>query len=389
MIGVGGMGAVYLATDRTLERQVAIKLHHTVGGTARLQREAVAMARLAHPNVITVFEVGMLGEQAFVAMEYIAGTTLRGWLAAAPRTTRERLATLFAAGTGLAAAHDAGLVHRDFKPENVLVGDDGRARVGDFGLARGSRKSRRRRARTERRGACGGESGNLAAPLTQTGTVLGTPAYMAPEQAVGGNVDARADQFAFCRRGLGLCSAGGPSRATLAEMHEGRALEATPSDGCGCDPRSDRCSSSASRSSHPSGSRTCTHCSRLRRASRSRVPLVVGGLGVLGAAMTAVAIVGRGQAPSCDDAGAEVATKGYRVRCLTGSARSAATRGGRHRAGGRGHRQLRGGLPDVRAHRVPRRATSITRGPTSSTGAAWRVSGSGSVRRRCCSRPST
>ncbi len=92
LIGAGGMGAVYLATDRALERQVAIKLHHSVGGTARLQREAVAMARLAHPNVIAVFEIGELGDQAFVAMEYVAGTTLRGWLDRARRSPRERIA---------------------------------------------------------------------------------------------------------------------------------------------------------------------------------------------------------------------------------------------------------------------------------------------------------
>src|SRR4051812_38454199 len=130
------MGTVYVARDATLGREVAIKVHHHAGGAERLRREAVAMARLAHPNVVTVFEVGQLDRRPFVVMEYIAGTTLRAWLAAAPRSVREILAMVIAAGEGLAAAHAAGLIHRDFKPENVMIGSDGRARVGDFGLAR-------------------------------------------------------------------------------------------------------------------------------------------------------------------------------------------------------------------------------------------------------------
>ena len=186
LIGAGGMGTVYLASDRSLERQVAIKLHQTGAGTDRLQREAVAMARLAHPNVVAVFEVGALGDQPFVAMEYVAGTTLRGWMAQA-HTRREQLAMLIGAGTGLSAAHDAGLVHRDFKPENVLIGADQRARVGDFGLARGSQSESEPAATSSK-----------LAGLTQAGAVIGTPAYMAPEQMTGGQVDARADQFAFC-----------------------------------------------------------------------------------------------------------------------------------------------------------------------------------------------
>ncbi|MBZ0234939.1 MAG: serine/threonine protein kinase, partial [Deltaproteobacteria bacterium] len=135
-LGSGGMGVVYLARDESLDRPVAVKLHRAGAGVDRLQREAMAMARLAHPHVITVHEVGRLDDRVFVAMEFVPGGTLRAWLKARPRPWRDALALCLAAGEGLAAAHDAGLVHRDFKPENVLVGDDGRPRVGDFGLAR-------------------------------------------------------------------------------------------------------------------------------------------------------------------------------------------------------------------------------------------------------------
>jgi predicted Ser/Thr protein kinase len=179
-IGAGAMGMVYLATDRDLERKIALKLHKRRAGTEQLRREALAMARLAHPNVVTVFEVGDHEGRTFVAMEYVAGTTMRAWLSAERRTTGEIVDILLAAGEGLVAAHEAKLVHRDFKPENVLIGTDGRARVSDFGLAR--------------------ETGRAVPSAAGTGAstgVAGTPAYMAPEQALGLSVDARADQYAF------------------------------------------------------------------------------------------------------------------------------------------------------------------------------------------------
>ncbi|MBA3398134.1 MAG: serine/threonine protein kinase, partial [Deltaproteobacteria bacterium] len=189
VLGAGGMGTVYVATDQTLGREVAIKLHHAAGGAIRLRREAVAMARLAHPNVVTVFEVGELERHPYVVMEYVTGTTLRAWLAAAPRAVPEILAMMIAAGEGLAAAHEAGLIHRDVKPENVLIGSDGRARVGDFGLARDL---------DSKDDPVPATADWLLSPMTQTGSVLGTPAYMAPEQLAGAEIDARADQFAFC-----------------------------------------------------------------------------------------------------------------------------------------------------------------------------------------------
>ena len=132
-----------------------------------------------------------LGRFPFVVMEYVPGTTLRAWLAAEPRSVEGILEMLCAAGEGLAAAHDAGLIHRDVKPENVLVGNDGRARVGDFGLARelDSQDDPLPPA---------GSTPSLLSPMTQTGAMLGTPAYMAPEQITGATIDSRADQFAFC-----------------------------------------------------------------------------------------------------------------------------------------------------------------------------------------------
>jgi eukaryotic-like serine/threonine-protein kinase len=175
-IGRGGMGTVYAARDTTLDRAVALKLHRAGSADDRLRREAVAMAQLAHPNVVCVFEVASVDDRLYVAMEYVRGGTLRGWIDAAPRPWREVVAMLGEAGRGLAAAHAAGLVHRDFKPENVLVGEDGRPRVSDFGLARSTR----------------------ATEATEATGIAGTPAYMAPEQLAGETVDARSDQFAFC-----------------------------------------------------------------------------------------------------------------------------------------------------------------------------------------------
>jgi predicted Ser/Thr protein kinase len=188
LIGRGGMGTVYLARDTSLDRDVALKLHRVGSGDDRLQREALAMAKLAHPNVVAVFETGTIDDRLFVAMEYVRGGTLRTWLASAPRTWRGILDLLVEVGGGLAAAHAAGLIHRDFKPENVLVGTDGRPRVGDFGLARLDPAEL----------ATPADPATRSGSSTLTGTVLGTPAYMAPEQFVGGAIDGRCDQFAFC-----------------------------------------------------------------------------------------------------------------------------------------------------------------------------------------------
>jgi tetratricopeptide (TPR) repeat protein len=199
-LGAGGMGVVYSAFDPELDRKVAIKLLQALpggsesGGQTWLLREAQAMARLAHPNVVAVYDVGeMPGDRVFLAMELVEGVSLRAWLRQ-KRTWREIVAVMRAAGAGLAAAHAAGLVHRDFKPDNVLVGNDGRTRVMDFGLARlhGSDEHAARTSDLQIE-----TKSPLSERLTAAGTVLGTPAYMAPEIYRGQATDARADQFAF------------------------------------------------------------------------------------------------------------------------------------------------------------------------------------------------
>ena len=188
-LGEGGMGVVYAAYDERLARRVAIKLLRS-GEHARLVREAQALARLSHPNVTQVYEVGEAHGRIFVAMEYVEGPTLSTWLAT-PRTAADILAVFLQAGEGLAAAHASGLVHRDFKPGNVIVGDDGRARVLDFGLARAGDSM------TD--GAVPGATPvAVGSSLTMTGALLGTPAYMSPEQHAALPIDARSDQFGFC-----------------------------------------------------------------------------------------------------------------------------------------------------------------------------------------------
>jgi serine/threonine protein kinase/tetratricopeptide (TPR) repeat protein len=259
-LGAGGMGVVYKAYDPELERAVALKLLHTAGAPDassatsrrdRLFREAKALARLSHPHVLAIFDVGTFEADVFLATEFVEGPTLAAWLKdEGGRARAEILSAFLDAGEGLAAAHQAGLVHRDFKPANVLVGKDGRVRVLDFGLARaetndpappptpmrtsgalpagaGIRSSARTAAAHARSPSslttvpaspralsapppasppAAPSSANLRTPsaglleltITQEGQIIGTPRFMAPEQHRGQLADGRSDQFSFC-----------------------------------------------------------------------------------------------------------------------------------------------------------------------------------------------
>jgi serine/threonine protein kinase len=223
MLGRGGMGEVYAVYDSKLDRKVALKvLRHTKEDYAlRLAREAQAMARLSHPSVVAVFDTGSVDGRVFVAMEFVQGQTLRAWQRAKLRPWAEILRMYIDAGRGLAAAHAAGLVHRDFKPDNVLVSEGGAVKVTDFGLARAINA-----AATTPFTPSGDVVASpsykpisspvvdippnasspampeslpaLTSPVTESGELLGTPGYMAPEQYLEEEIDERTDQFAFC-----------------------------------------------------------------------------------------------------------------------------------------------------------------------------------------------
>ncbi|HEY0986672.1 MAG TPA: tetratricopeptide repeat protein, partial [Kofleriaceae bacterium] len=199
-LGAGAMGEVYAAHDPELDRKVALKILRRDGLACgerervqdRLRREAQAMAQLAHPNVVAVHDVGNVGDHIFIAMEFVEGDTLAAWLTGEPRSWRAVVSMFVSAGEGLAAAHAAGIVHHDFKPENVLVGRDGRARVADFGLAR-MLAPEEPDANAERDSPEG-----ISQFRTSTRWLAGTPYYMAPEQFLCQATDARSDQFSFC-----------------------------------------------------------------------------------------------------------------------------------------------------------------------------------------------
>ncbi len=199
-LGCGGMGEVFLAHDDELDRPVALKLVHARLGHDprfgdRMRREARALAKLVHPNVVHVYEVSKHEGRFFLAMEYVEGQTLGAWIDEAKPSWSQVLEAYLAAGEGLAAAHAVGLVHRDFKPENVLRGVDGRVCVADFGLARFGTHSSDPDASAHESWE---ELSTQDERLSTTGAVIGTPRYMPLEQLLGGRVDARSDQFAFC-----------------------------------------------------------------------------------------------------------------------------------------------------------------------------------------------
>ena len=326
LLGEGGMGVVYAAYDYDLDRKVAIKLVRetatagTQGHTSML-REAQAMAKLSHPNVVQIYEVGEHDEQVFVAMEFVKGRTLTAWLGEAPRTWRESRDMFVQAGHGIAAAHAEGLVHRDFKPDNVLIGADERARVADFGLAGAA--------------ARGGQGEvprdslarllSLDAELSIAGAIQGTPAYMAPEQHLGGETDARSDLFAFCVA-LWEALAGerpfaGDTLEALAESVTSGALRPWPvaapapawlqaalTRGLAVDP--------AARPATMDALLFDLTCD-LRQPVRSRVAIVSAALGVFGLMTAAAVYLGTREVPPTEEELAEIAA-------LTTAARDAA-----------------------------------------------------------------
>ncbi|MBK7077416.1 MAG: protein kinase [Myxococcales bacterium] len=313
-LGRGGMGVVYRARDRRLDRRVAIKVGLAGADLARARREAVALARLAHPNVVTIYEVGEHAQQPFVAMELIDGGTARAWGAARPRGWREVVDLYVAAGRGLAAAHVAGLVHRDVKPENILVGGDGRARIADFGLARdvdalavavglgpqvaATAAGADTLAQGSGRPLAAGSGGD-AAGITAAGAVIGTPRYMAPEHRRGDTVDGRSDQFSFAAAlyealaGVAPFPAGDEDRA--AAITAGRLTAPVPgrivparvaavvARGLAADPARRWPTMDAM-------------LAALTRARRRRWPLVAAGLGVVAVAVVVATVVGRAEA---------------------------------------------------------------------------------------------
>jgi serine/threonine-protein kinase len=208
-LGEGAMGVVWSAHDPKLDRDVAIKLVHAAlasdEASTRLTREAKAMAKLSHRSVITVYDVDEVDGQLFIAMELVRGTTLGSLLrdrdAAAIADWRRWLALLLEAGRGLAEAHRNGVLHRDFKPDNVLVDASGRVCVGDFGLALLGESLANRSVSQSRqwiRATASPDDSATSLDLTTTGALLGTPVYMGPQQLRGDAIDARGDQFAFC-----------------------------------------------------------------------------------------------------------------------------------------------------------------------------------------------
>lgn len=198
-LGRGSMGVVYTAYDPDLARTVAVKVvrHRTLdksglpGLRARLLREAQGLAQLSHPNVVSIYDAGTDGGEFYIAMELIDGVSLRRWMVREQPAVDDVVRIFACCARGLAAAHRRGLVHRDFKPENVLVADDGRVLVSDFGLVRPHGDTPEPDSRTP-------GPMSMSVDLTRDGDLVGTPAYMAPEQLAGAPASPRTDQYALC-----------------------------------------------------------------------------------------------------------------------------------------------------------------------------------------------
>ncbi|RKI74501.1 serine/threonine-protein kinase [Corallococcus sp. AB049A] len=294
-LGAGGMGVVHAAYDPSLDRRIGLKLLRappatggSQGMTERLLREAQAAARTRHPHVVAVHDVGTFGDVVFIAMELVDGGTVRQYLKAAGRSWRDVVRLYVQAGRGLAAAHAAGVVHRDFKPDNVLVDKEGRARVTDFGLAR-----------LESTGdgdstalAPGEALSPKAAPLVTS--VAGTPGYIAPEVFAGSPADARSDQYAFCvslYEGLHGHKPSASETGGLANRSNvPRAVHALIVRGLSVDPGA----------RHPS---MTVLLDALERAAfpRTGAKMAAAGMGVGLLAIAAAVVVARGPSPCADD----------------------------------------------------------------------------------------
>jgi tetratricopeptide (TPR) repeat protein len=238
-LGEGGMAVVYKGYDPELDRRVAIKLvtvdgaepidTDSSGGRRRLLREAQAMAQLAHPNVVAIYDVGMHGEQVFIAMELVDRGTVSEWLRDKPRGWREILDVFRQAGRGLEAAHSVRLVHRDVKPSNMLLGQDGRVRVTDFGIVKQVDAEEPEPLATGHKATLESPSDPvLAGTMTHAGSMMGTLGFMAPEQIEGKSVDARADQFGFCVSLYRALFDAAPFKGTL--LGEARSEATLPKD---------------------------------------------------------------------------------------------------------------------------------------------------------------
>jgi tetratricopeptide (TPR) repeat protein len=300
VIGEGGMGTVFAAHDASLDRNIALKIvrseHTDRASQARLVREAKAMARVQHPAIVTVHDVGSIGSRVFIAMELVRGTTLGGWLDAAPRGWRDIVRVFVEAGRGLAAAHAAGVIHRDFKPENVLVDGAGRVRVSDFGLA-----------------DILASDAESSAPVS-----AGTPWYMAPEQLTRGAIDARSDEFSFCVAlwqavygchpfasteaelvaavTSGAVRAAPPGRPAWLAAVLRRGLAVTPAD------------------RHPSMTELLAELERPITPRRSRVLVPIAVLGAGLAIGVAVVVSAGGSGPSCEAAAAPADARWHAAR---------------------------------------------------------------------------
>lgn len=321
----GGMGAVYAAFDPQLGRRIALKFVRVRGQSRaaqrdardRLMREAQAIAQLSHPNVVAAHDVGTIDGDVFIAMELVEGETLREWLKA-PHSLDEKLDVMIAAGRGLAAAHAAGLVHRDFKPSNVLVGDDGRVRIVDFGLARLARGSGAS-GDTPSHGSDDSDdstTGRLAAQLTMAGQIVGTPSYMPPEQFRGAAVDAKSDQYSFAvtlyEAVYGERPFRGETRAELeANVRAGRV--SPPAAGYASVPRwlrrvIERGMAVAPDARYPTMDALLAELSRDRARVWRRAAFAVAGVAVLGSAAALVWTTNRAGVPPCTGAEHELAT---------------------------------------------------------------------------------